>query len=93
MQIITSCSVFFLLISRLEYSKLAQQYNPIDLGQGVSDDPVPKHITDALIAVAKDTSNILMTQYARLAVDDLINYILYPVAIIKPYLCSLYLLL
>lgn len=55
--------------SRLEYSALADKYHPIDLGKGVSDSPAPKRITDALKTVANDTSNIVLTQYARLDVS------------------------
>lgn len=56
-------------ICRLEYSKLFEKYQPIDLGKGVSDLPAPQNITNALKVVANDTTNVALMQYARTQVN------------------------
>lgn len=40
------------------------KYQPLNLGQGFTDYPVPKYITDALAATA-NSSNCLLNQYTR----------------------------
>lgn len=55
---------------RNEYSHLAQQYQPLNLGQGFSDYPVPKYITDALAATASGP-NPLLNQYTRGFVSEI----------------------
>lgn len=40
------------------------QYQPLNLGQGFTDYPVPQYITDALAATAKNV-NPLLNQYTR----------------------------
>lgn len=52
------------LIFRTEYVALALQYQPLNLGQGFTDYPVPQYITDALASVAK-SPNPLIHQYTR----------------------------
>ncbi len=47
-----------------EYIALAQQYKPLNLGQGFCDYPVPSYITEALAATAK-SDNPLLHQYTR----------------------------
>lgn len=39
-------------------------YQPLNLGQGFADYPVPKYITDALSATANNP-NCLLNQYTR----------------------------
>lgn len=39
-------------------------YQPLNLGQGFADYPVPKYITDALAATANNP-NCLLNQYTR----------------------------
>lgn len=55
---------FFLVPQRNEYIQLAMKYQPLNLGQGFTDYPVPKYITDALAATA-NSSNCLLNQYTR----------------------------
>ena len=45
-----------------EYIQLALQYKPLNLGQGFTDYPIPKYITDALITA---TNNYMLNQYTR----------------------------
>lgn len=40
------------------------KYQPLNLGQGFADYPVPQYITDALAATA-NSSNCLLNQYTR----------------------------
>lgn len=47
-----------------EYIKLAMEYQPLNLGQGFTDYPVPQYITDALVAATKN-ANPLLNQYTR----------------------------
>jgi len=47
-----------------EYIKLAMEYQPLNLGQGFTDYPVPQYITDALSAATKN-ANPLLNQYTR----------------------------
>lgn len=49
---------------RNEYIILAMKYQPLNLGQGFTDYPVPQYITDALAATAKNV-NPLLNQYTR----------------------------
>lgn len=44
--------------------QLAMKYQPVNLGQGFTDYPVPQYITDALAATA-NSSNCLLNQYTR----------------------------
>lgn len=44
--------------------QLAAQYQPINLGQGFTDYPVPQYITDALATAAK-SPNPLLNQSTR----------------------------
>lgn len=48
----------------VEFNQLAQQYKPLNLGQGFPDYGCPKHVTDALKSVMDD-SNLLLNQYTR----------------------------
>lgn len=50
--------------NRNEYNSLHEKYRPLNLGHGFTDYEVPKHITDALIAVTEDPDYFL-NQYAR----------------------------
>lgn len=47
-----------------EYIKLAQDYKPLNLGQGFPDYHAPEYVTKALASAASDT-NPLMQQYTR----------------------------
>lgn len=47
-----------------EYIKLAQEYKPLNLGQGFPDYHAPEYVTKALASAASDT-NPLMQQYTR----------------------------
>lgn len=47
-----------------EYVQLFMKYQPINLGQGFTDYPVPQYITDALAATA-NSPNCLLNQYTR----------------------------
>lgn len=40
------------------------EYQPLNLGQGFTDYPVPQYITDALAAATKN-ANPLLNQYTR----------------------------
>ncbi|XP_032667445.1 kynurenine--oxoglutarate transaminase 3 isoform X2 [Odontomachus brunneus] len=48
----------------IEYNQLAQQYKPLNLGQGFPDYHAPKNITDALAATA-NSDNPLLQQYTK----------------------------
>lgn len=54
----------FFFVERNEYIQLAMKYQPLNLGQGFTDYPVPKYITDALAATA-NSPNCLLNQYTR----------------------------
>ncbi|XP_031632679.1 kynurenine--oxoglutarate transaminase 3-like [Contarinia nasturtii] len=47
-----------------EYIQLFLKYQPLNLGQGFTDYPVPQYITDALAATA-NSPNCLLNQYTR----------------------------
>ncbi|XP_037051975.1 kynurenine--oxoglutarate transaminase 3 [Bradysia coprophila] len=47
-----------------EYIQLAQQYKPLNLGQGFTDYPVPSYITKAMATTA-NSDNPLLHQYTR----------------------------
>ncbi|XP_055310048.1 kynurenine aminotransferase-like [Sitodiplosis mosellana] len=47
-----------------EYIQLFMKYQPMNLGQGFTDYPVPQYITDALTATA-NSPNCLLNQYTR----------------------------
>lgn len=47
-----------------EYIQLAQQYKPLNLGQGFTDYPVPSYITQAMASTA-NSDNPLLHQYTR----------------------------
>lgn len=47
-----------------EYAKMCAEYKPVNLGQGFTDYPVPKYITNILTQVAAD-DNFLLHQYTR----------------------------
>lgn len=51
-------------IDRNEYMALNLTYNPLDLGQGFPDYPVPKYITNALESTANNPDHLL-NQYTR----------------------------
>lgn len=55
---------FVNLFIRNEYITLAMKYQPLNLGQGFADYPVPQYITDALAATANNP-NCLLNQYTR----------------------------
>lgn len=57
---------------RNEYNVLNAKYQPLNLGQGFQDYPVPKYITDALASTA-NSSNCLMNQYTRGFVSVLLS--------------------
>lgn len=48
----------------VEYIQLAQEYQPLNLGQGFPDFAAPEHVTKAL-AEATTGENVLMNQYTR----------------------------
>lgn len=56
---------------------LAMKYQPLNLGQGFSDYPVPKYITDALAATA-NSPNCLLNQYTRGFVSAFFDYFCIP---------------
>lgn len=51
-------------IVRVEFIQLALDYKPLNLGQGLPDDLVPNHVTEALKDVASDHTSVLH-QYTR----------------------------
>lgn len=57
-------STFLNLFIRNEYITLAMTYQPLNLGQGFADYPVPQYITDALASTANNP-NCLLNQYTR----------------------------
>lgn len=63
---------FCFVCNRNEYIKLAMTYQPLNLGQGFADYPVPKYITDALSATANNP-NCLLNQYTRGFVSNLMT--------------------
>lgn len=73
-----SCFFHFLVRvcqCRNEYVQLAMKYQPVNLGQGFTDYPVPQYITDALAATANN-SNCLLNQYTRGFVSYFIPFFL-----------------
>lgn len=61
----------YISLLRNEYIQLFMKYQPLNLGQGFTDYPVPKYITDALAATA-NSPNCLLNQYTR----GFVSYIL-----------------
>lgn len=64
--------LFKFLSQRNEYVQLSMKYQPINLGLGFADYPVPQYITDALVATASNP-NYLLHQYTRGFVSILWN--------------------
>ena len=56
------CLLVFLL--RVEFIQLAQEQQPLNLGQGFPDYGCPKHVTEGLAELARDP-NLLLHQYSR----------------------------
>lgn len=53
-----------IFICRVEYSQLAAEYKPLNLGQGFPDFASPDYVTKALVQVATG-DNTLLHQYTR----------------------------
>ena len=56
--------LYFLMVFRVEFVKIALEYQPLNLGQGLPDDLVPNYVIDSLSEVLKDP-NASLQQYTR----------------------------
>ena len=59
-----SLKIYIFSNLRVEFVKIALEYQPLNLGQGLPDDLVPNYVIDSLSEVLKDP-NASLQQYTR----------------------------
>ena len=59
-----SLEIYIFSDLRVEFVKIALEYQPVNLGQGLPDDLVPNYVIDSLSEVLKDP-NASLQQYTR----------------------------
>ena len=53
----------YFALSRVDFVKIALEYQPLNLGQGLPDDLVPNYVVESLADVMKDPNATLQQVY------------------------------